>query len=313
MSNKGRLPAASLAGVVVTALVVIAITYAQALRSGSDMSWAVIGLPTILMIAPGAVIGPLVRLVYDQAESLKAANTFITDAKIFLPVHLQIQDVLKHASHHRLLMRLVHLSASKFCAIPSISPSEFYSLLVEALDGCSEWDGVHQGDLAKLKCCADEADETTAQARLYFAALGKRAESQRLRARRIVIVSEQELPLLQDAALMRAIWETTGKSVTSYFVSAVSLRAQLRPVGTLDDAALHDRQIFLQYDRAEHVVRFGGDERMAAIRAIFALLDDSLKSRVAHGFMPYHFTTLTEAYVQQLERQRPTGAAPQLS
>jgi hypothetical protein len=146
--------------------------------------------------------------------------------------------------------------------------------------------------------------------RLCAAASGKR---KKIVARRIIILPDEDQGDLRDPVVMESFWNATGKSVRSYFMIESALKQALPTVFRLEDAALHDNELFLQYDRDHGIVQFHSLKARPApanprqintaqelVQFLFSDLDLYLNNRKGDNLPRFQYVEVTSDFIKQM-------------
>lgn len=169
-------------------------------------------------------------------------------------------------------------SVERIWLIPKYENHEFYDTLIESLDLCDNWCGIHQGSIKLL-----HEDNQVHQRNAYLDALEEFANKPGKTARRIIIVDDKdEYETLKDPTSENVIrYKKNEGKVESYYILLENLKSILGKED-LKDAALLDKVIFLQYDRDKLLLDFecgDGAEKAKVVKDIFAKLDKNIKDK----------------------------------
>lgn len=286
----------ALIGGVVTTLIGLFVTVAA--KQGREE----IILNAGLAFVTGLVIGVLVGFLLDLGKAQVVTRKILEDVQWSWPYHSKLLSTLNaHDEHRSYVQRLLRMSTvDKMMQIPNIRDYEFYQLLIDALHYTRKWDGIHHGPISKLGWdqFADPSIQESQYARAgreYFDFLSESVRKGQVQARRVIIIPRGSEVELADDRKIGEFWRRTGNRVTSYWVSEDNPELALRMKSMrLDDAALHDGKLYLQYDRELQTVRFDESEKLVLVRQIFESLDKFVANG-RKGVNPFGFQELPKA------------------
>ncbi|MGH8905687.1 MAG: hypothetical protein ACRD0K_04050 [Egibacteraceae bacterium] len=260
----------------------------------------------------GAVVGVFGGTLVDLDNSLSGSLELLDRARVTWPHQQQFLRILDKYERHSPFVQKLLLDAirhGKMMQIPNVEAYEFYRYLIDALECCGTWDGIHHGPISKLGQEQEVEDDLYAEyGNEYFKHLSDAVKQRRVRARRIIILSKEHEGDLRDHEVMRAFWEKTGSQVVSYWISEENLELKKR-LGNqrLDDVALHDGELCLQYDRERLTVRLDESPKTILVKDLFEALGEF---EGGNKLTPWGFSRLTEEDVQT-SLGPPTSATPE--
>ncbi len=302
--------------------------------------------PSLASLIPGVLIGALIGITGELYEKIVETNSIFREVRITWRLERVVQSALDaHGERYKpFIGGLIEKSVrAKVNQITDIDVVEFYTMLRNALRLCSRWEGIHQGSLKLLGLNAEKGmgleqyqiqdnslrvrDEVYKRnTQRYFDSLCMAANDEGFKARRIIILSKKNQKDLKDPVVMKSFWEATGRHVTSYWIDqdelTASLRGGLKEVPQLEDAALHDGELFLQYDRDRGVVKFQSLRAMPAptrpeeiktphelVQFLFAGLDAHLGRDPSNpgGYGYFDYMELTEADIPKASNDKGQG------
>lgn len=301
-------------GAVYTAGLVAIIT-----AEGGNIS-AINWLAVVVSAFPGMLVGWMLSIITNARADIQQARKDLHDevsrltdafdkydipsllgkAERCLENYLPIAKVLKtHKSQIAFVSSLLDKAMEHYLMIPRAEPALFYDYLIDGLNNCEKWDGIHQGSLTLL----GNNPPGEHNALQYFKALGEVSRNGRCNTRRVIILGKKFEQELKNPKIMNEFWTNTGKYMECYWITQGDIDAMIGPekARNLDDCALYDPGIVLHYDRDAKVITIELDDNQNTVahvlKIIFENLDDSLKQETA-----FKFTKITQETIDLLNK-----------
>lgn len=308
------------------------------------IAWSVLG-PTaqfrnlvftwLVSFIPGMTFGAALSTAYDLYVKLDTrvseAERLFREVRVTWSLQKLTQSIMDDYSenHHGIVERLIDTSVDRINQIPSVNPVEFYNWLIRALESCGTWQGIHQGSISLLGRNTEEGLDPTQYhlnqdghqpreewykilSKMYFDKLCEATTRNggKVEATRIIILPAKHQKDLQNPQVMESFWHATGKRVRSYWTPESAIEHAFPTVFKLEDAALHDKELFLQYNRVSGVVQFLSlkskvipsnpqyiNTAQGLVQFLFWDLDRHLKSKELSQFQ---YVEITRDYIKQM-------------
>jgi len=208
---------------------------------------------SVLNALIGAFIGGAIGVAYEVSkqlretlERLEHVSTLAT-ARVSLLTALPIAEILEESpSHLEVLCQLIGDSLKNVRFIANVDSIRYLTYLGKAVELSSEYEGIQRYPISWFK--------ERQNAAVYLNRLRDRRMQRKLR---LFLIDDKDEPAmqhdLQDGELLSFYWQHTG-DVASYWITLSDLRALGLPA--VDDCALYDRRLLIQYDETRSVLGF---------------------------------------------------------
>ncbi|HTA92216.1 MAG TPA: hypothetical protein VK745_21705 [Polyangiaceae bacterium] len=216
-----------------------------------------------------ATIGVILGLVLDVATDLRESLSRLekvaerADARLALVTELPLLELGRpDTGHFEVLCRLIGDALKSVRVMANVDSVRYLGYLERALSISSMYEGVQRFPIRWFRQGA---------APFYLDRL--RGKSMERKVRLFVIDDGQVGQMhddLEDKELLAFYWERTGTDVHSYWIGASELRAAGLPV--VDDCALYDKRLLIEYDEARRVLSFsvGEDKQIKDASKLFS-------------------------------------------
>jgi len=196
----------------------------------------------------GGTLGVIAELARNLRQSLQklAEVSHTANVRVSLLTHLPLAELgTEHRNHFDVLCQLIGDALKGVRVMANVDPGQYLTYLRLALGVSDEWEGVQRFPIRWFK---------VGDAARYLENL--RDKSMKRKVRLFLIEDKDEAQMREDIADKETLsfyWEHTG-AVPSYWITLSELRKEGLPV--VEDCALYDRRLLIQYDEARRVLSF---------------------------------------------------------
>jgi hypothetical protein len=230
----------------------------------------------------GAFIGGVVGVAYEVSRELRGTLrkleqvSTLANARVSLLTALPIAEMLEERpSHLEVLCQLIGDSLKNVRFIANVDPIRYLTYLAKAIELSTEYEGIQRFPIRWFKA---------ANGAVY---LNKLRGQQMKRKVRLFLIEDQDKEAMQEDLLddgtLSFYWQNTGE-VASYWILVSELKSAGLPL--VDDCALYDRRLLIQYDEVRRVLgfEFGRDGNIEKTSKLFSRLREQIEQKLSAPF-----------------------------
>jgi hypothetical protein len=276
MSKKKRKIGFTLSGALVVLTVEVAIELVK-----NDKSVGVLDLldknvyPHLIVgLFIGGILGGMFHITREMQNALDLSIGQLDDVSKAIKFQKRALVMLLKSGHFGgLLERLIRDSiVSKFTHIAFVSPIEYLTYLIDAIQYSNSYHGIQRKPIYWFK-------ENSAE--VYLRTLRSKKMAEKVR---IFLIDDAEVEMmlenLNESSIMDWYWENTGITVQTYWIACRDFDRHWPGLIHREDFALYDRTLLIKYDETRQVLSFDLVEDSRPESLIFNKLKEQVRAGI---------------------------------